>query len=329
MKQVTESLRHQAETQRLAHLLACSAEELGFLAGLTSAELRQLRRSCQDALIQDYQPLLPRFLSAVNLLPSALIASIGESTLGPLICARVCSHMSLPRIASLCRHASPAFMAQACKHMTPGKLAEITDVLPLPMLGAVTQELVAQRQFIILGEVVELVPREVLQPLLANLQDGEAMLHICFFIEHPARLHMILELMSPQQGRSLLEAAANPALDLLPHALALVAKVFPIWQRRLMIGVIESPDLILEGLLQGVVRHALWREALPVLEYLPAAALTRVMALQGWQEEGVLTSLLAQAKQPRLRALVEQMVEVLPSATRAQARRLEEDVLLS
>ncbi|MDF2444909.1 MAG: hypothetical protein K0S46_145 [Moraxellaceae bacterium] len=316
-----EDFRREAEKLRLAHLLACPDAMLSFLDKLSAAELRALRLACQHSLLQDHQPVLQRSIQASKLLPTALIASIGEHTLGPLLCARACDQMSVPRIASICRHLSPAFMAAVSVHMDVDKLAEMAGTMPLGTVHTITRELIDRKEFITLGEVVVRLPEEVIRPLLAELHDGEAVLRTCFFIESPARLHAILEMMPEQSLLEMIEAAANEEFDLLPHAMALLVKVFPYWQRRLVVQALDCRDETLDGLLRGVHRHVLWRLALPMLEHLAPASHDRLMRLPSWEDPDLLETLMANATGPRLRPLAERLIEAMPEPLRTRSRR--------
>lgn len=320
-----EAFRHEAEILRLARLLSCAPSDLACLSRLSATELRSLRLSCDRSLLQLHQPVLQRSLHASKLLPTALLAAIGEGALGPLLCARVSEQMSVPRLASICRHVSPSFMAAVSVHMDSDRLAEMAGALPLPIIYGITRELVARREFITLGEVIERLPPEVIRPVVTQLHDGEAVLRTCFFVEYPSRLHLILEQLSEDNLREIVDAAADPALDLLPHAVALAMKVFPSWQRRLFLVTLGRDDRVLAGLLQGIHRHDLWRRVLPLSQHLPPHSYQRLMGLPGWQQPEILRGLLRSATSPALRAVVERMLEAMPAPRDGRTRQLRDD----
>lgn len=317
-----EAFRHEAETQRLARLLSCAPAELGCLSGLTAMELRALRLACDRSLLQRHQPVLQRSIHVSKLLTTSLLAAIGEGTLGPLLSARVSEQMSVPRLAGICRHVSPAFMAAVSVHMDSDRLAEMAGTLPLPTVFCITRELVARREFITLGEVIERVPPEVIRPVVTQLHDGEAVLRTCFFVEYPSRLHLILEQLSEENLREIVAAAADPALDLLPHAIALLLKIFPSWQRRLFLVALGCDDRVLAGILQGIHRHDLWRHVLPLGQHLPPGSFRRLMGLPGWQQPELVRGLLRSAASPAMRTLVEGMLEAMPPPRDARVRQL-------
>lgn len=319
---VMEAFRQEAETLRLARLLSCTPDDLSCLGKLDAAELRMLRLASQHFLLREHRPVLHRLIQASKLLPTALAAAIGEHTLGPLLSARICDQMTAPRIASLCRHLSPAFMGAVSMHMDIDRLAEMAAILPINTVQAITQELVLRREFLTLGELVEFLPRQVIQPVLEQLNDGEAVLRACFFVEQPARLHLILELMPELNLHGVIKAAAEPELDLLPQAMTLIRRVSPLWQRRLVLLALQSSEDVQNELLRGIHRHALWQQALPLLEHLPASSLPRVMRLEGWSNPDLLESLFRSAEAPRLQPLLTALVSAMSVPHDSRSQRL-------
>lgn len=314
MRSGLEHFRREAERLRLAHLLGCAPEDLVFLSPLGSAELGALRRACKDCLVSGQRPFLLRAIAASKLLPATLIASIGEHTLGPLLCARFSDHMSKAHLASICRHLSPAFMAQVGLHLDVDKLCELADTMPADTIRAITREIIARREFIALGEVVNRLPARLLRHVMQEVPDGETYLRIAFFVEDGARLRDVLEVLPEATLQDSIRAAARHPGTLLSPTLSLLLSVPPAWQRRMLLMTLENGDKLLADLLRGVVAQRLWPLALPLVERLSAEERRRLMQLPAWREPAVLDTLLDSRRRHFLRPWVEQLMADLPES---------------
>lgn len=314
-----EIFRRAAELQRLAHLLDCPPEDLACLAGLRRHELRELREASQRALLQPHQPVLRRAIQASKLLPVALLASISEHTLGPLLAARLAEQMNIHRLAAICHHVRPSHMAEVAQHMSPEKLCEMVLALPVPTLHEVAGELVQRREFIILGELVSLLPKSAIQPVLSRLHDAEALLRTCFFIEHGSRVQEMLEMLDEADLREIPRVAADHDRDLLPEALSLLLSLPPVWQRRLILLTMDCGQGTLSDLLQGIQRHRLWSIALPLVERLGNGERQQLMQLPEWEQETILQDMADSAGRHFLRPWVLLLVQAMPEATARKA----------
>lgn len=320
MRKGLELFRREAERQRLAHLLAVGPEELQFLAHLDHESLRALRRACKECLVLEQRPFLVRAIAASRLLPAALIASLGEHTLGPLLCARFSDQMGKAHLASICRHLSPGFMAEVGLHIDIEKLCELADTMPAATLRAITRETLARREYIALGEVLSHLPARLLRHVVHEFPDGEAYLRTAFFVENPARLQDVLEVLPEAMLHDSIRAAARTPETLLSPALALALSVSPAWQRRLLLIALENGEELAGDLMRGVLEQDLWGVALPLVERLTPEERRRLMQLPAWENPAILESLLASADHRFLRPWVERLLAEMPAtlAQRAQ-----------
>lgn len=315
-----ERFRCEAERQRLQRLLAASPEDLAFLDHLGADELRALRQACKECLVLEQRPFLLRAIAASKMLPATLIASIGEHTLGPLLCARFSDQMSKPHLISICRHLSPAFMAEVGLHLDIEKLCELADTMPSSTIRAITREILERHEYIVLGEVINRLPARLLRHVTQEFPDGEAYLRTAFFVENPARLQDVLEVLPESLLHDAMRAAARDPETLLSPALSLTLAVSPAWQRRMMLVAMENGDSLLSDLVRGVVAHDLWSIMLPLVERLAPGELRRLMQLPAWHEPAVLDPLLASADRYFLRPWVERLLTEMPPALAATAQ---------
>lgn len=319
-------LQRQAEQLRLARLLSTPVETLDFLSTLDPGELQSLREICGEFLQRQHRPLFQRIARASKLLPTALAARIAERTLGALLCARVAGEISLPLSAALCRHHSPAFMASITVHMEPERVAAVAAALPPDLVGKVACELLSRREFITLADLVAEMAPDLVAAALQDLPApacGEGLLNVLLFVRDAAQLQVILERAAPAQLAAMLQASADAGLDLWPEALALLARLPPLWQRHLLRLAMDSGPELLQGMIAGTVRHGLWQPAASLVEMMTEDEQRQLMQLTPWQDEELLRALLqarlnAGASLSRLRALV----ALMPGRLRSRAEAL-------
>lgn len=283
--------RHQAESAKLARLLHTTAEDLDFLAALDASELHVLRLLSTRYLLNEHQTLFRRIATASKLLPSALNAFISERALGALLCARIANEMSTRRAIEIARHLPVEFMAATALYLDTERATALTAALPMPRILAVAQLLIAQREFITLGALADALPFPVIERIIREIRDGEALLRIAFFIEDPERLNRLLDVLPTDRLQGVLQAAADENMDLWPYALALMSVVELPWQRRLVAMAAESNMQTLASMIRGVIRHDLWATVLPLVNLMTEAHRRHVINLLILQDDDVLRRL--------------------------------------
>lgn len=289
--------RKQAEVVKLARLLGTVPEALVFLDALDASALQDLRQASSRYLLGKQRAQLGRIATASKLLPVSLVSCIAERAMGPLLCARVASEISAHRAIEISRHLSPAFMASAALHLEPELARDITAALPVTRVVAVARELVAQKEFITLGDLVDMLPMSIIEAVVRDQRDGETLLRIGFFIENPARLNAILDTLPLARLQAIIAAAADEKADLWPYALALMSVVTPQWQERLVTMAAEGDEQTLSSMIRGVVKHDLWSAVLPLLGLMTEANRRRVINLPVLQDDFVLRRLLRAAEE--------------------------------
>ncbi len=319
--------RKHAECVKLARLLHCNPAQLTFLETLDAAALRRLNQSCRRYLLEEHRVLFQRISVASKLLPNALIAFMAERALGPLLCARVAGEMSTQRAIEIARHLSHDFLASTAVHLETTRTSELTLALPLPHVLAVSHELVKRREFILMGNLVSTLPTFLIETILRNIHDGEALLRIAFFVENSGRLDDILDVLPTGHLRSVINAAADENTDLWPEALALMSVVAPHWQARLVNMAVDEDEDTLSSMVRGVVKHDLWHAILPLLRLMTEANRRRVINLPAVQDDAVLGKLLDAATRYDLWQYTLPLVPLMSTEMRQRAARLTDDSL--
>lgn len=320
-------LRKHAEHVKLATLLRCPPEELAFIDALDLAATRRLRQSVYTFLHNENRHLFLRLTKASNLLPSSVAAFIAERTLGPLLCARVACEMSTARASDVARQLSPRFLASTVPYLDTLRAAELTISLPLAQVLAVSRELTLRKEFILMGNLVSELPTPLLEAVLKEIHDGEALLRIAFFVENTRRLNDILEFLPTTQLKAVILAAANEAVDLWPEALSLIDEVAPRWQTRLVNMAADEDESTLASMVHGIVRHDLWKIILPLLHLMTEANRRRIVSQPAVNDDAVIQQLLsATAKNDHWQHVIP-LIPLMPDTMRDRAARLLDDIL--
>lgn len=293
-------LRLHAEQLRLARLLGIAPECLHFLRELDADALAALHDACQAVLLARHQPLFRRLANASKLLPVSLSAWIAEHALGPLLCARIAGELSVAGTLALCRHLPAPFMAEVSLHMESGALLEVAVHLPDATLQEIAGTLLAQGEYLLLGELVDTLPIALIHRIAVRFCSAEEVLRTSLFVEQPLRLEALLEMLPGAELQRLARLAAEPRQGLLPEALSLLQRVPPGWQRRLVDAAIADGDATLEALVREVDRLGLWASVLPLATLLDRAGKWKLLKLALWREVDLRNRALAEVTRPGL-----------------------------
>lgn len=318
--------RQQAELTKLAGLLRCTPSSLDFLKTQDIATLQKLRESTSRLILDEHRKLFGRIASASKLLPNALIALIAERSMGPLLCARVAGEMPVDRAIDIAKHLKPPFMAKAALHLETQRACELTAALPLSSVIAITQELISQHEFILLGDMVDHLPVDLVSKIIPSIQNGEALLRSAFFVQNTARLTTMLETLPEATLRTLIRAAADEHLDLWPHALALMSVVPVPWQEKLVGIALSEEESTLASMVKGVVKHNLWSIALPLLDLMPTDGKQRLVNLPTLSEPDVQRQVLAAAYREGFWHYLLPLIPLMNPALRQQVGQLTDEL---
>lgn len=313
------ALRHHAESRRLAHELGVTVDRLRFLRDVDAADVAALHLACRDLLRSRHRPLYRRLARTSRLLPVSLAAWIAEHTLGPLLCARIAAEMGIPATALLCQHLSPPFMAEVCPYMDLDTLSRLTLQLPRDTLRQIARHLIERGEFIVLGEMADTLPDDLLRRMAESFGTAEILLQISLFMEQADRIEFLLSLLPLEELPALARVAADPQRGLLPEALSLLHRVSPAWRRRLLDAAIADGDAALVNVLREVDRLGQWRNALPLTSLLDRAGRWKLLQLPLWQNADLRRRALRQAATPLLLPHARILLGTLPPGERERA----------
>lgn len=219
MSAATES---RAEATKLARLLGLDGpESLAYVHGVPASELRDYRAAVTELLHDDDQALLARTADAARLLPAHTLATIGEHTLGPLICARLTGLLDPHRAVDISGHFSLDFLAQLSAELDPRRAVDVVTSMPGNRVLEIAVAMAAAGEHVAMGRFVAHLDDATLVGCIEELTD-EDMLRIVFVLEGKQRLDHVLELVGLERTQRMLDGAesiglSEEALDLRDH----------------------------------------------------------------------------------------------------------------
>ena len=178
------------------------------------------------------------------------------------------------------------------------RVTELTIALPMPQVEACTRELLARRDYMTLGRMVDRTPPAITERLASAFFAPVDLLRVALFVEEGSRLLLLLEYMPPSAIVALVRAATDPREGLLPHGLYLLRRLPPVWQRRLVYTAPVAGDELLSRLMHATHRRGLWSNVVPLAALLDRNGRRQVLALSAWRDKGLRNAALAQAAIP-------------------------------
>jgi hypothetical protein len=201
-----------AETAKLARLLGVEdSREIAFLLKAPAPELREYREAITDLLYDDDQELLQRTADSARLLPARTLAAIGESALGPLICARLTGLLDPPRAVEISNHFNVDFLARLAAELDPRRAVAVVSAIATHTLVAVCALMAANGEHVAMGRFVAHLDDEALGLCVESLND-EDLLRVAFVIEGEERLPSIFAMTGAERAERMLAAARASGL---------------------------------------------------------------------------------------------------------------------
>lgn len=201
-----------AETAKLARLLgAQDSRELAFLLKAPASELREYREAITDLLYDDDQELLQRTADSARLLPARTLAAIGESALGPFICARLTGLLDQHRAVEISSHFNVDFLARLAAELDPRRAVAVVSAIAADTLVAVCTAMATNGEHVAMGRFVAHLDDEGLGRCVEALGD-EDLLRVAFVIEGEERLPWIFATIGPERAERMLAAARASGL---------------------------------------------------------------------------------------------------------------------
>jgi hypothetical protein len=306
---VSERLEARAEVLKLARILSAQEEELGFLAELPTAELREFRESVTNRLFDSSSKLLERIAAAAKLIPSGLIATIAERAFGPLLCARAAGAVDTAKAIDVAKRLPAEFLADTTIELDPRRVAPIIAAVPGELVVKVARVLGERHEYVTMGRFLAFVTDSAIVSAIGVLDD-EALLRTAFVLEHKDRLDHALGLLPPERLPGVVLGAT--ALELWPEALDLLGHLCDATRVRLAADPAFHDPEILDALVRAAAAAGLWVDLVPLIDVLPEWALDEVPPIAAALEPELISTVIRDAARayetlPTLLGLVARM----------------------
>ena len=260
-----------AELEKLAVTLNTSVAELGFLSHLDLSALREMRNAMSASLFDRHVKRFQKLADSTKLLPNKLVAIISEKVIPPALSAQITGLLEPAAAVDLARRLNEKYQADICVAMDPRRAAPVLQAMPVDNVIRVAMELLKRREFMTMARFVDDLTDTQIRAVSERMS-AEGLLRVGFFVEQDARLDQLISMLSAEQIEQTLPAAAADEGALWPEVLSLVARLGKA-QRNQLAGLLSSatPQL-LDSLNQALFERDLWRDGIPLLNSLDAAA---------------------------------------------------------
>ena len=209
-----------AERIKLERLLNVEDGALAFISSMHSSRVRAFREHVSDLIYQRHQDNYARLARLSRVLPTGASAKLAETVLGSVLGAGVAGEMDPERAGKLASKLSPRFLAKLSIHLEPHRATRIIGEIPVQVLVDVARELVAREEFITLARFVTAVDSNTLKAVMDAIDSADALLRVGIFVEARDRLDALLEQLSDERRRDVLQAATDA--DMWPQTMVLM-----------------------------------------------------------------------------------------------------------
>lgn len=275
---MARALQGRAEILKLARLLHVEPAELEYLAEVPVDDLVALREQVTEVLFSAHSGVLTRLVAASRLLPTPVVAAIGERAFGPALSARVAGLLDPERALDMATRLPIPFLADVAVEIDPRRASAVIGRIPPEQVAAITRELVQRGEFVTMGRFVgHLSPASVAAAVAA--MDDASLLRVAFVLERKGTVSEVVDLLGPARSDGVIAAAVRE--DLWVEVLDLVSHL----ELRQIQPFLEIAQLSEAAVLERVVavarEEALWPQLLPLVEHLPEAAVAALGQIVG------------------------------------------------
>ncbi|HWY23911.1 MAG TPA: hypothetical protein VNX47_03265 [Nevskia sp.] len=319
------TLAQRAEVLKLARLLGSKPEQFDYLHKLDAPLIRQLRQQATASLFDADRKAFQKVATASKLLPAPVTALIAEKALGPLLCAKIAGLLQPERAVEIARRLNTRYLADVCLELDPRSARDVLEAMPVDRIVEVSRELARRKEYITMGRFVDSLTDDAIEATMDDLRDDEALLRIGFFVEDAGRLSSIIDLLSPERLRNIVQIAAQGEgereAELWPEALALINSVDEP-QRRLMADLAAALDDAAVGRMIAVTQaQGLWPAMLPMVSMMSQTHQRRLINLPALQTEDVLGAVIRAADAANLWPQLLPLVALMDNNGQARAVR--------
>ena len=264
MSRAAELLQAHAEVMKLARLLDREPDQLAYLQSMEPSDLRALRDGLTETLYDANGSSLGRLAAASRLLPAGLTATIGQRAFGPLLSARLAGLLETHKAVDVAGKLPPPFLADVAIELDPRRASDLIASIAPALIGQVTAELVAQREYVTMGRFVGHLSDDSIAAAIAHMDD-EAVLQTAFVIEDRAQLSRLFAKLPKGRPAGVIAAAAASGLWL--EALDLLNHLHKRQRKEMVLAALALDERAREAILDTIIAHDLDDEVRLIAEH--------------------------------------------------------------
>ncbi|CAN5163487.1 hypothetical protein BH11MYX1_BH11MYX1_40660 [soil metagenome] len=204
--------------------------DLGYLEALDASALRALREALSARLFDDARPVLQRVATGSKLLPTSLVARVGERVFGATLCAQVAGLLAPAYALDIALRMSDPFLASVSAMIDPRTAGEVVAAIPADRIVAVAAVLIERGDFVTMARFVDYLSPPTIGAVIDSVADELHLLRIGAYVESPAKLRELVSQLPLERTRKMLAALHGPASSLWLEALAIVEALDDEWR---------------------------------------------------------------------------------------------------
>jgi len=281
-----------AELAKLAHLGITTD-----LHGLDAADVRAVREAVSARLFDDARPTLQRVATGSRLLPTGLVARVGESVFGAALCAQVAGLLAPPYALELALRMSDPFLAEVSAAIDPRSAGEVVRRIPAPRVIAVAHVLLAHREYVTLARFVDYLEPATIASVIDSVPDELQLLRIGAYVESPTKLAELVGQLAPERTRAMIAALRGGDGTLWLEALTIAEALDAEWRRRLGDIAAELGLEVLGALVAAVCAFEMWTAAIPFVLAMSESSQRRFLEVPALYDRAVLVTIVDAAMQ--------------------------------
>lgn len=313
-------LERRGELLRLARVLGTTVDELGALEDAPVEDLRALRNTVADRLLERSREQFSRAVAFADVIPGPVAAKLSQHVMGPVLGGRAAALLTPAKAADLAKRLPADFLAEVACHVDIRKVQPLLCGIDRQTMAAAGAHLREREEWVVLGAFVGYVEDDVVADLLDGF-DGEALLRSGVVIEDARRIDAVLAMLSEERLDGLLAAADEH--DLWSEIVSLNVHLSDLQLRRITDAVQRMSGARIEALADLLgADDALRAAAAPITERLTPVFLADVAATVDLQRvapllDGIPRATMAEAGTELERReawpLIERLRAVLPA----------------
>lgn len=194
---MSAALHARAEVHKLARCLDTDPQRLAALEQAPPKALRKLRHQVGDHLLEADHTAFSRAAAAASAVPAAVAAKMSEKALGPLLTARVASHVDEDRIMGIVKRLPDDFLAEVAVELDPRHARHVLLSIPPERMADIAAELDRRGEHVPMSAFVAYLTPDALKAVV-DVLSADALLRVGYLLEAPERLDGIVAGLSDE-----------------------------------------------------------------------------------------------------------------------------------